>query len=104
MQILRQGDVMLIRCEQPVDLKDASKEKPVRGYHVLADGEATGHAHRVAQTMAVVWATTAARFLEVKAQTMLEHEEHGKIGLEPGFYQVVRQQEYTPERVRNVAD
>jgi hypothetical protein len=104
MQILRQGDVMLIKCEQPVDLKEAKPEKPVRGHYILADGEATGHAHKVAQTMAVIWATTAARFLEVKAQTMLQHEEHEQIGLEPGFYQVVRQQEYSPERIRNVAD
>ena len=105
METIRQGDVLLIKCNEPVDLSKAQQVKPSQGFHILAEGEATGHAHRVAQAMVMLWAVDAAtRFLEVQGKTQVQHEEHGKLDLDPGFYQVVRQREYSPERIRNVAD
>ncbi|MGH9523996.1 MAG: hypothetical protein ACRD3E_15850 [Terriglobales bacterium] len=32
------------------------------------------------------------------------HEEHAPIVLPPGDYEIVRQREYSPEEIRNVAD
>ena len=32
------------------------------------------------------------------------HEEHDPIILDPGNYEIVRQREYSPEQIRNVAD
>jgi hypothetical protein len=45
-------------------------------------------------------------FMTVSADgpVALEHDEHDAIHLPPGNYQVVRQREYTPEAIINVAD
>jgi hypothetical protein len=45
-------------------------------------------------------------FLTVSADgpVALEHDEHDTIHLQPGRYQIVRQREYTPEAIVNVAD
>lgn len=40
----RQGDVYLFRVDQ---LPEAESAKPVKGNHVLAYGEATGHCHAI---------------------------------------------------------
>lgn len=106
----RQGDVFL----------DAVKALPAggalvpldRGRLILAYGEVTGHAH------AVVDATMPAeipparlfespdgeRYLLVDRPCALTHEEHGRIELAPGAYRVVRQREYFPSEIRQVAD
>ena len=103
-KIIRQGDVMLVR-DDTIDISAAKPEKPTKGYCVLADGEATGHAHRVAQAVAAIWVVgEAMRVLQVKAKTTLQHEEHSHLDLDPGLYRVVRQREYSPEAIRNVAD
>jgi hypothetical protein len=103
-KIIRQGDVMLVR-DDTIDLTVAKPEKAVRGHYILADGEATGHAHRVAQVATAMWVVSeAVRILQVKAKTTLQHEEHSHLDLDPGLYRVVRQREYSPEAIRNVAD
>lgn len=44
------------------------------------------------------------RFLFVDRPCVLTHQEHGPIALAPGSYEVIRQREYSPEAIRNVAD
>jgi hypothetical protein len=44
------------------------------------------------------------RFLLLATQALLTHDEHAPIPLPAGAYRVVRQREYTPEQVRDVAD
>jgi hypothetical protein len=44
------------------------------------------------------------RLLVIRREARLKHEEHGEIALAPGGYQVIRQREYAPEAIRNVAD
>ena len=106
-QIYRQGDVLLIRVDDiPADAKPCN----IDGDVVLAYGEVTGHAHRIAPTKAKafakggVWSPTAERFIQALEGAELTHEEHATIALPPGMYRVVQQVEYTPEAVRNVAD
>jgi len=90
--------------------QDPSKMKKVSKLGediVLATGEATGHAHRIAAKFLValyVLNETQQRILKVQQEATLQHEEHNSIILPPGDYLVVQQREYTPERVRNVAD
>jgi hypothetical protein len=78
---------------------------------VLAEGEATGHAHAIADPGALLFEGDGEeRFLELVEAAMLTHEEHETIVLPPGAYRVIRQREYTPEpsssdaRWRYVAD
>lgn len=97
--IYRQGDVMLRKVDGLPD--GAAKEKGL----VLAEGEVTGHAHRVVGTGATLYATpNQKRYLTVKDFCFVQHEEHGEVKLPGGCYEVVRQVEYTPERIVNVAD
>lgn len=100
--IVRQGDVLLVPLDGiPVGLVDVPR---VKGSVVLAEGEATGHAHAISSRRArllrpVPYTSTAARarFLLVEeAPVTLRHEEHDPITLAPGAYQVVRQREYVP--------
>jgi hypothetical protein len=42
--------------------------------------------------------------VEGDAPVALEHDEHDTIAIPPGNYKVIRQREYSPEAIRNVAD
>ena len=70
---------------------------------VIVAGEATGHAHRL-QAGTILEAPDGALYLLVTQTTQVVHEEHGPITLDPGWWRVIRQREYTPEALRTVAD
>jgi hypothetical protein len=104
--LLRQGDVLLV----PVDSlpKGAVPVDPRNGRLVLADGEATGHAHVVLEPHTRLLAvgrprvsSAQTRYLVVEAApATLVHEEHDPITVAPGSYRVVRQREYEPQSRR----
>lgn len=97
----RQGDVLLVRvAELP---KGAVPEKSDESI-VLAYGEVTGHAHRISTAGAVEYKWQDDRLIEIRQPSDLTHEEHAPIHLVPGVYKLVQQREYTPERIRRVAD
>jgi hypothetical protein len=105
--IYRQGDVLLQRVASiPTDATLCT----VAGDVILAYGEVTGHAHRLAPEMVKpfakggAWSPTAERFIRAVEGATLTHEEHGSIALAPGDYRVIQQREYTPHGLRNVAD
>ena len=99
----RQGDVLIVECERVNGGEEVEREN---GRVVLAHGEATGHAHAIASMDATLFMDEATlnRYLDVRAPVVIEHEEHGRIELPSGYYQVRRQREYRPEGLRNVAD
>ena len=108
----RQGDVLVVAVDgipkwaRPV-LRD-------RGRVVLAYGEATGHAHAIADPGAALLQFEDEQYLRVTAAAGvgLRHDEHDTIVVPPGNYRVVRQREYAPpeatlyapETTRFVAD
>lgn len=103
----RQGDVLLVAVSAiPLEATPCD----VKGDVILAYGEVTGHAHRLAPETVKpfakggVWSPSAERFIQAAEGATLTHEEHGAIALAPGNYRVVQQVEYTPEGLRNVAD
>ena len=107
MKMYRQGDVLLLQIDAiPEDATPCA----VSGDMILAYGEATGHAHRLAPGTAQpfarggIWSPTAERFLIALEGATLRHEEHAPIALPPGKYRVVQQREYHPEEIRHVAD
>lgn len=97
----RQGDVLLNEVEsipEGIDAKDNN------GRIILAEGEATGHAHVMQSRDVIARMVGISLYLQVIRETLLKHEEHGEIRVKPGNYQVIRQREYSPEEIRNVAD
>ena len=106
MKHFRQGDVLTIRVKSiPSDAKLV--ERDARGLVVLAYGELTTHSHAIADKGATLKTTDAGRmYLEITGTELaeLKHEEHKTILHEIGKYRVVRQTEYSPQALRNVAD
>jgi hypothetical protein len=96
----RQGDVFIIATD---GLPQGLKPRPP----VLAEGEVTGHAHRLkAGTSAQVLAdSSGGLFLDVQGpDTTVLHEEHGPVTVPHGAYIVRIQREYHPQEIRRVVD
>jgi hypothetical protein len=96
----RQGDVYITTVpEIPAGAK-------VLPHCILAEGEATGHCHRITETdCAELLEHAGQRFLRVKlAAVTLTHDEHDPIVLPPGMYRFWQQREYTPQGHRVVVD
>lgn len=80
-------------------------QKRENGRVILAHGEVTGHAHAISEKGAKLRTNGLATLLEVtQAMVMLRHDEHAPIEIPKGIHQVIRQMEYTPAAIRNVAD
>jgi len=111
MQQIRQGDVLLVRLEQTPEafLKESGRRvdhvQREHGRLVLAEGEATGHAHVIESPDAELVredeellgpGEAAELFLLVHGveAVPLVHEEHESLTVPPGVYRVVRQREY----------
>lgn len=93
----RQGDVLFVK------VANLPPKVIERKNTVLVDGEATGHAHRL--TVGQIWQTReGGLFLEARAGSKIVHEEHAPLKLEPGYWQVIRQREYSPQSVGWVRD
>jgi hypothetical protein len=104
--LIRQGDLLLV----PVSGFPDGVRRARSGRLVLAEGEATGHAHVVDDERASLhrqpW-TSAATYLRVEGHepVFLVHEEHDRLVVPPGLYEVRRQREYAPRgRSRRVSD
>lgn len=101
-KIYRQGDVLLISMAD-----DGRTGQPIAresGRLVLAHGEATGHSHAIATKDAELFSVADQTFLRMIESGQLVHEEHGAVTLDRGLFRVIRQSEYAPEDIRNVAD
>ncbi len=100
MALYRHGDVLVESVDSvPADARQLQ-------HLVLAEGELTGHSHRVAEReAAVLWRSGRGLFLKVTAPTAtLVHQEHGPIVLPHGTYRVWQQREYSPQDIRTVRD
>lgn len=100
----RQGDVLI---EQVAKIVRKPSNCLAAEAIVLAEGEATGHAHVLrtsAKDPADWWKDGEEQFANISAPAEVTHEEHGRIELPEGTYRIVRQREYTPEAIRHVGD
>jgi hypothetical protein len=105
-KIVRQGDILLVPITEI-----PSTATPASARHrrlILAEGEVTGHHHSIVEREGVALLEIPSQrelFLLVKeGDALLEHQEHATITVKPGAYRVVRQREYTPQAIRQVAD
>ncbi|BBD61672.1 hypothetical protein NIES2109_45050 [Nostoc sp. HK-01] len=97
MKAIRQGDVILL----PVQQVDGQKLPHL----TLAEGEVTGHKHRISQGEAELSQKDGNLYLRVVSETaLLTHEEHQAIPIPQGNWIVKIQREYEPEGWRYVAD
>lgn len=103
----RQGDVLIEETELPSDVKLPRKVST----SVLAEGEATGHAHTIESSRMSPYSTHTqlggplnVAFLVPTRRREVKHQEHAPIPLQKTPYRVVRQREYSPAAIRNVAD
>lgn len=93
----RQGDVIIKKV-------DGIKGKMLK-HLTLAEGEMTGHAHRITEGEAELYEHEGTLFLKVKSdKATLTHEEHSRIELPKGDFQISIQREYSPDGWRNVSD
>ena len=99
----QQGDVTFV----PVaEMPKGAEVMRVGGRLILAEGEATGHAHAVAQTDVQMVEWDGKFYLESGEAITVRHEEHAPIVLEPGVWEVgrVREFDHFAEEARYVAD
>lgn len=100
----RQGDVLLVAVDTIPD--DATVIPRKTNGVVLADGKASGHAHRIPSFAASLHQTAdGARYLRAVEPVVLVHEEHSVVALPAGDYLVNIHAEYQPgELPRQVED
>lgn len=102
----RHGDLLVHQINKP-DLR-LVKQFVEDNDVVLLAGEATGHNHRLQGDFTLFRSNDTKEqgmgYFEVHGKANLNHEEHGVIDLPEGFYAIVRQREYTPERIVYVRD
>lgn len=97
MQPIRQGDVILIPT-QSIEGKQLS-------HLTLAEGEVTGHRHRISEGEAELFERDGTLYLKVLSPTaLLIHEEHKQIAIPQGNWMIRIQREYEPRGWRYVAD
>ncbi|WP_414622343.1 hypothetical protein [Calothrix sp. CCY 0018] len=97
MKPYRQGDVILLPVKQVEGKKSL--------HLILAQGEVTGHKHRISEGDAQLYAEDTNLYLSVFSEkAKLVHEEHGSICVPQGNWKVLIQREYEPEGWRYVAD
>ena len=105
MEQARQGDVFIERVNFNPRKKTHKVIPRDNGRVILAYGEVTGHAHAVCEPgVELIELENGERFLVSGSGISIQHEEHATITLPAGNYRVVRQREYSPEEIRNVAD
>jgi len=97
MQPMRQGDVILL----PAKTTEGQKLPHL----TLAEGEVTGHKHRISDGQAELYEKDGTLYLKVLSDTAtLTHEEHEAIAIPKGIWMIRIQREYEPEGWRYVAD
>lgn len=100
MRQYRHGDLLLVQVDAIPTGAKRIKSK------TLAEGEATGHHHRLLDKGTLVMNADGELYLRApKDGASVVHEEHARIDLPQGNYKVVIQQEYVPQAVpRRVVD
>ena len=92
----RHGDVFV---REVATIPPEAQQEARSGDVILAYGEATGHAHRIASPQVAMWSVGEQRYIAVDGgPAELTHEEHGLIVIPPGTYEVLIQREYDEEK------
>lgn len=99
-----QGDVYLTETKKVPE--DAKRVSTKNGRFILAEGEATGHAHAVLDDELEVFERDGILYIKASRPFTIVHEEHAPVIVKAGIWEVDRQREYDPflEETRIVMD
>ena len=103
--MIRQGDILLRPAQVPKDVVVVHRDSD--GRLVLAEGETTGHKHKITAERMEIRQTTDGRFyLSLESAGKMTHEDHATITLAPGKYVVEHEREFDwfQKSVRRVLD
>lgn len=108
MNIFRHGDLLLISTTKKEGLKSIFKGKE----YVLKYGEATGHSHKlktlepITTEFEILEDKEGNKYLEIKGQSQITHEEHKPLTILPDFYVIHEEKEYDypAEEIKRVQD
>lgn len=105
MQPIRQGDVILLPVQPTANGISPAQLGKKLPHLTLAEGEVTGHKHRISEGQAELYEKDGTLYLRVLSKTaVLTHEEHHPIQVPQGSWMLRIQREYSPEGWRYVAD
>jgi hypothetical protein len=98
----QQGDVLFYSVEE---IPETAKEKKGKDI-IVAEGESTGHAHRITDDYVQMFLDDGIVFLSSAKPFVCRHEEHKEVALPAGKYRIgiVREYDHFAERERRVAD
>lgn len=95
---IRQGDVILTPLPDRLQVQQTNRKLP---HLTLAEGEATGHRHRISAGNAELYEENGILYLRVLSETaLLSHEEHQAIPIPQGDWMIRIQREYDPDLQR----
>jgi hypothetical protein len=104
MEVREQGDVILLKVDTLPD--GASIDEKFNG--IVQFGEHTGHKHKLTgkETDMFHFFHEGRRYLQIKEEMKLLHEEHKEIPVPPGVYEVriVRELDWFSDLERQVID
>ena len=98
----QQGDVLIEKVEFNSQLKKVESKEGI----ILAEGEVTGHMHKVKEKAELFRDSNGQFYLSTNGPTTITHEEHKPITVPGGFYKIgiVREYDYIEEQSRKVVD
>lgn len=104
MKKYQQGDVLLKEINSygiNFNEKNYNEKKDL----ILAEGEATGHNHRIVSGLAMLYVSGNDMFLKVISETaLLKHQTHNPIEIPKGDYKIEIVKEYDDIEERRVLD
>ena len=100
---LQQCDVLMKRLNS---LPEGKKKILQKKRLVLAEGEKTGHAHVIEDDESELIQIGDKILLSLNEKSVLTHQEHGNIAVEPGLFEIgqVREHDYFSQMVNPVKD
>jgi hypothetical protein len=97
--LIRQGDIMLVPVTDKYTIgmvrKSVKQRKRTGEGLIVAEGEATGHHHRV-RTKGVRLVEVGGTLYLQGPESKLEHEEHETLTVPKGTHRIVQQREHAP--------
>lgn len=100
--MIRQGDILLVPIHAfpfEGDLRNHQVSRNRDKEIIVAEGEVTGHHHKIATDRVQRYRQGGQFFLKVanKDGAELEHDEHDTLTIPPGKYRIEHQREYKPQ-------
>jgi hypothetical protein len=98
MKPIRQGDVILVSSSESITAEPLP-------HLTVAEGEVTGHRHRISNGNAELYEQNGTLYLRILSPiATLVHEEHNAISVPQGLWMIRIQREYRPEGWNYVKD